>query len=444
MLVYAGLEPVTVSGATTITINAPNSATVVLADSGTTSDKIFSVDFNAGGETHSITAADTVAGITLNLGSGTNNVTLNALDPAFKGTRHDQWRARRRHRYREREDGVRHLYLQRRRRHRHAGRPELPRSSGRSPARTRAVPMGRRSSIDVENLTGGSGADEFTIVADGSISGQINGGAGSDTLIGPDAVNVWTLSGANAGKVGTTDFVGIENLTGGNANDTFKLQAAGSVGGVIDGGAASTTPSVDSLDYSSRGSPVSVNLELSNGTAVSGFSHLTTIVGSGAATDTLIGPVALQDQTAWTITGANAGTVDGTAFSAFANLTGQGSTNDAFIFAAGGSLSGTIDGGAGGARRLRGRQRRKPDRLPAVRHAAPARRPWAARPSTTTGMDAYDPRGGPRRTGSIIGTIFDRDLVLEADTAGNMKVSFTGLTFTSGGSSFSFANPSDS
>ena len=86
VVTYKGLEPVTVSGATTITINAPNAATVVLADSGTTTDKTFSVDFNAGGETHSITAVDTVAGVTLKLGTGTNNVTVNALDPAFVGT----------------------------------------------------------------------------------------------------------------------------------------------------------------------------------------------------------------------------------------------------------------------------------------------------------------------------------------------------------------------
>ena len=85
VVTYKGLEPVTVSGASTITINAPNAATVVLADSGTTTDKTFSVDFNAGGETHSITAVDTVAGVTLKLGTGTNNVTVNALDPRSSG-----------------------------------------------------------------------------------------------------------------------------------------------------------------------------------------------------------------------------------------------------------------------------------------------------------------------------------------------------------------------
>src|SRR6185436_12865519 len=68
-------------------------------------------------------------------------------------------------------------------------------------------------------------------------------------------------------------------------------------------------------------------------------------VGS-IATDTLTGPVALLDQTLWTITGVNAGAVDGTAFAGFENLTGQNATSDAFVFD-GGSVTGTFDGGSG-------------------------------------------------------------------------------------------------
>jgi hypothetical protein len=441
-LAYTGLEPVTVSGATTITINAPNSATVVLADSGTTSDKIFSVDFNAGGETHSMTAADTVAGVTLNLGSGTNAVTLNALDPGFKGTVTINGGP----------DGDTVTANAR------TGPGIYTFNGGGGTDKLIGPNSGIKWSItgedagsadgatlfhDVENITGGSGADDFTVVADGSISGQIDGGNGSDTLIGPDADNDWVLSGTDSGKLHDTDFIGIENLTGGNANDTFAVHASGSLTGRIDGGAAGTTASVDKLDYSSRGSPVSVNLSCPAVRGVTGFSRLTSIVGTGAATDTLTGPVALQDQTAWSVTGANSGTVEGTAFSAFANLTGQGSTNDAFIFTSGGSLSGTIDGGAGA---LDGFAVASGANLLAFQPSGtgPGTASVGGKTINYTRMDAYDPRGGTATNRVIIGTIFDRDLVLEADTAGNMKVSFTGLTFTSGGSSFSFANPSDS
>ena len=79
------MEPVTVTGTTDVTIDAPVSATIVIAESGTAGDKTFSIDFNGGGETHVITFADTVTTLTLNLGGGTNSVTLNALDQAFAG-----------------------------------------------------------------------------------------------------------------------------------------------------------------------------------------------------------------------------------------------------------------------------------------------------------------------------------------------------------------------
>jgi hypothetical protein len=47
----------------------------------------------------------------------------------------------------------------------------------------------------------------------------------------------------------------------------------------------------------------------------------------------------------WTISGPDSGTVQGVSFQGFANLSGQDTTADAFLFSAAGSLSGTLDGG---------------------------------------------------------------------------------------------------
>ena len=86
VITYAGMEPVTIVGTTAIVITAPANATIVIAESGTLTDKTFSINLNGAGETHFITAADTVTSIILNLGAGTNLVTVKALDPAFTGS----------------------------------------------------------------------------------------------------------------------------------------------------------------------------------------------------------------------------------------------------------------------------------------------------------------------------------------------------------------------
>ncbi|HAA51850.1 MAG TPA: hypothetical protein DCE43_19185, partial [Planctomycetaceae bacterium] len=53
-----------------------------------------------------------------------------------------------------------------------------------------------------------------------------NGGTGSDTLASPDIDNTFNITGSdsgNMGGVGTIDFSDIENLTGGTGADTFNM-----------------------------------------------------------------------------------------------------------------------------------------------------------------------------------------------------------------------------
>ncbi len=233
----------------------------------------------------------------------------------------------------------------------------------------------------VEDLTGGTSTDTFKFAA-GSVTGVIDGGAGAnaldysgdggtaatvnlaastatatggfanvqklvgstsaaDDLIGHNLTNTWTLTGINAGTVGTFGFSAIENLTGGTAADAFKF-TTGSVTGKIDGGAGA-----NALDYSGDGgAAATVNLATSTATRTGGFANIQNLVGSTSAADSLIGPNATST---WTLTGINAGTVGAFGFSAIESLTG-GTAADTFKFAAAGSVTGKINGGAGATR----------------------------------------------------------------------------------------------
>ncbi|MDZ7685022.1 MAG: hypothetical protein U5O39_08460 [Gammaproteobacteria bacterium] len=70
---------------------------------------------------------------------------------------------------------------------------------------------GTQAFTTVENLTGGTNDDTFSFTGTGTLSGQIDGATGSDTvtyasLIGPVTITLGT------------DVTGVENLTGsGNA-----------------------------------------------------------------------------------------------------------------------------------------------------------------------------------------------------------------------------------
>src|SRR6185503_4115560 len=86
---------------------------------------------------------------------------------------------------------------------------------------------------NIQNLTGGSGNDTFT-VASGvtSFNGAIDGGSGgTDTLATTSGTNAWTISGTNAGTLnGTgTTFTNIDVLAGGGGTDTLTSTIAGTV-----------------------------------------------------------------------------------------------------------------------------------------------------------------------------------------------------------------------
>jgi hypothetical protein len=137
-----------------------------------------------------------------------------------------------------------------------------------------------------ENLTGGTGADTFSITNNGTVSGKIDGGKGTTAinyLIGPDQPNVWALLGSNAGRLNATAFANIQNLTGGAQGDAFVFAKRAKVSGRIDGGGGRNR-----LDYSAYTTSVTVDLSAGTATGTAGIAKIQAVTG-GTAADQLTG-----------------------------------------------------------------------------------------------------------------------------------------------------------
>jgi hypothetical protein len=213
-----------------------------------------------------------------------------------------------------------------------------------------------------------------------------NGGAGSNTVVGPDTVNTWSLTGVDTGSIYNLTFSRTQNLMGGSDADTFQF-AKGAAFAMIDGGAGTAT-----LDYSNLISGVVVNLATNTVPGTHQVAHIHTVIGTpgndnitgnlhadttiygnggmdvlkgggdghetyvlaanqtagtlvtgGSGVETLVGADAANT---WAITGSDAGTVNGiTTFSNIANLVG-GALFDSFQLHNNGNVA-SIDGGAG-------------------------------------------------------------------------------------------------
>ena len=160
----------------------------------------------------------------------------------------------------------------------------------------------------MENLTGGTNADTFIFTNAGTILGAINGGDGNDTITGDNAARTYTINGANAGNISTilpltNGFMNVESLVGGSAGDSFMFATGGSLTGSINDTGGNDTITGDNVarTYTISGTntgKISTILPLTNG-----FMNVESLVG--------------------------------------------GSADDSFLFATGGSLTGSINGGGG-------------------------------------------------------------------------------------------------
>jgi hypothetical protein len=218
---------------------------------------------------------------------------------------------------------------------------------------------------NIQNLVGGSGNDSFTFVSPGSLTGTIDGGAGTNTITGDNNGDSFTISAANAGSIASilsAGFSNVQNLVGGTGTDGFTFVNPGSLTGTIDGGAGSNTITGDNngdsftISGSNAGSIASLlsagfsdvqNLVGGTGNdsfTFSGTGSVTSVDGGGG-TNTLTGNNAGDS---FAISAPNGGSVTGvvTIFNNVQNLVG-GTGNDSFTFVSPGSLTGMIDGGAG-------------------------------------------------------------------------------------------------
>jgi len=140
--------------------------------------------------------------------------------------------------------------------------------------------------IGMENIAGGILNDSFTF-AGGSLAGAINGGTGSDTIVGDNTGRTFSITGTDAGSVvivSSTSFTSVENLTGGSAADSFLFTGSGVLTGAVDGGSGS-----DSLTGTNSGLIFTLSGADSGSvsTILAGFLSVETLVG-GTGTDSLL------------------------------------------------------------------------------------------------------------------------------------------------------------
>jgi hypothetical protein len=214
-----------------------------------------------------------------------------------------------------------------------------------SVARSGAGTITFNSSIDSLVLKTGSGNDQVNVLGLPNIQlVAVTDGSGNDRLAGPNQLNTWQVLATNAGKLDDrVDFFGIENLTGGTANDTFMISSGAGLPGKLDGGGGQN----DSLDYQLWNQAVTVDLANLKATGIGTLVGIERFIG-GTGSDKLIGP---NSPNQWMITGVNLGQVNTMAFgilsfNSIENLQGGPST-DVFQFATTALMEGNVIGGSG-------------------------------------------------------------------------------------------------
>ncbi len=196
------------------------------------------------------------------------------------------------------------------------------------------------SFFGIEDLQGNSERDEFYIENSATLTGRIDGqGGDNDALFADDGENTWTITSANSGDVTSIgDFVRIEQLIGGNGEDTFTFS---------DGARVSTVDGVGSgnrMRFVAESAVIAVDM-ITNTAAGVAYANIAAIDANNAHANTLQG---MNADSVWQITGPNAGSVASVlAFTGFHNLDG-GTEVDDFVLSGAGSVAGRIDGGASG------------------------------------------------------------------------------------------------
>jgi len=127
---------------------------------------------------------------------------------------------------------------------------------------------------NVKNLTSGWNNDTFWLRGC-YISGLITGRGIGNTLIGENVDNqLWLIKQINAGSVGKTNFVNMQNIIGGNLNDRFVIYPNAGISGTLDGDGGSD----NILDFSLWTRPVYVDLAHHEATNIGYVTNIQTII----------------------------------------------------------------------------------------------------------------------------------------------------------------------
>ncbi len=173
---------------------------------------------------------------------------------------------------------------------------------------------------------------------------RITGATGStraNTLVGGDYNNIWTINGADAGRIssaeaGVVEFTNFRHLTGGNLDDIFNFEASGNLTGLLNGGDHSARDVVD-LSKSNVADVVIAALN-----SVTGFTNIERYIGNNIDSSLTAADV----ENKWSLSGNNRGTLNGIIeFENFGILKG-GNQKDEFIISQA-NISGSIDSGDG-------------------------------------------------------------------------------------------------
>ncbi|MBD3647447.1 MAG: hypothetical protein HUJ31_08370, partial [Pseudomonadales bacterium] len=206
---------------------------------------------------------------------------------------------------------------------------------------------------NIESITGGSGADTFSIGGSGSLAGSVDGGGGTDTLVQTSGTNTFSITGSNAGSVTdvTGGFSSVENLTGGSGADTFDFADGSSLSGAVDGGGGSDILDVadvlaaTNITISADGtSGLAGSISSTNVTITGGFDNIDSLVASNGSGGTLTGSAGSDT---FTTSGTDAGTLTSTQSTTYANFTSLAGGSGTDTFNIGHDVTGSIDGGAG-------------------------------------------------------------------------------------------------
>lgn len=252
---------------------------------------------------------------------------------------------------------------------------------------------------NMENLLGGTSNDRFDFSAGGSVN-SIDGNGGSNTLIGQNALNSWTLTDIQTGHVAISginyintfsdiqilqggsntdtltgrnvnnhwiidstngnsveqdvvtpadrvEFSLMENLVGGINDDRFDFSAGGAISGINGNGGSNTIIGQNALNSWTLSAAHSGRVAISGVDYIDIFIDIQTLQG-GSTIDTL---TAFNNDNTWSVgstTSSITDTSDSAALIAFNNIEALvgGSGNDFFDFTAGGSAT-SVDGNTG-------------------------------------------------------------------------------------------------